>query len=435
MLVIILCQVQVRAANSPCGYHDLTSNLINQTSQASWAGWIERLSGETSVEIGGQLNQVILTRYSPAMFGGYPNSRGFQYVLEQVRNWYPDSQIEIDPYHPYPSTNPDVTWYNLVVTIPGSVFPQEEVLLTAHLDSIVTGYGENPHLYAPGAEDNASGSAALLEAARIFRYYQFNRTIRFIWFTGEEQGLLGSKAFVMDHPVEKIVGVINLDMFGYDSDNDGCFELHVGNLPASQTVGQCFDQSISDFAPGLKRKFITSVMDRSDHAPFWSKGIGAVEVLENYGGYYTISSNTCTIQEDRNPSYHRYTDTITNLNLTSGFEIVKASLAALSGLAEPLGLRGPVLSVKSNASGTTLSWVLVPGASRYHVNRSERGCSSGMEYYAETTSTEYLDTPPPSSSFYFYTIEALDGNGFVFAPLSNCAPLPFSITLPWIHRE
>ena len=61
------------------------------------------------------------------------------------------------------------------------------------LTSIPTSF--DPWHLAPGAEDNASGSAALLEAARLFNRYRFERTLQIIWFTGEEQGLLGSLAF------------------------------------------------------------------------------------------------------------------------------------------------------------------------------------------------------------------------------------------------
>ena len=120
------------------------------------------------------------------------------------------------------------TTQNIIATFPGTVHPEEVVILSAHFDSTST----NPFWLAPGAEDNASGTVALLEAARILRYYRFDRTLKLIWFNAEEQGLYGSAAYVADHPTANIIGVVNLDMFGYDSNSDGCFELHVGTLPA-----------------------------------------------------------------------------------------------------------------------------------------------------------------------------------------------------------
>jgi len=81
-----------------------------------------------------------------------------------------------------------------------------------------------------------------MEAARLFRFYKFDRTIKLIFFTGEEQGLWGSEAYVSDHPAEmdSIIGVVNLDMFGYDNDKDMCIELHVGTRTDSNMVGTCF---------------------------------------------------------------------------------------------------------------------------------------------------------------------------------------------------
>lgn len=314
-----------------CGNNPLVSQLLARTSQEKWAEWIRKLSGEEPVRVGGE-TVTIRTRLTSAMFNGAENARAFDYVLEQVSTWYPKEQIEIDEYRPVTSSNSRQVWKNLIVTLPGAG-SSEEVIFSAHLDSIVHSGGD-PAVSAPGAEDNASGSAALLEAARIFRFYRFERTIRFIWFTGEEQGLLGSKAYVEDHPTTQIVGVINLDMYGYDPDNEACFELHVGSLAASDRVGQCFDQALKAYSPNLKRDYVTNIMPYSDHASFWGKRVGAVEVLENH-----IEDNQpggCTGSKE-SPFYHTPRDTIDKMNLPVGFDITRAGLAALAGMAHPLG--------------------------------------------------------------------------------------------------
>jgi leucyl aminopeptidase len=257
----------------------------------------------------------------------------YDFVREQISGWYASNEqveIEEDAYQPY-SNNPSIIWKNLVLTIPGTQYPEEIVILSAHLDSTSR---TSPYSTAPGADDNATGVATLLEAARVLQSHPLPRTVRIIWFTGEEQGLLGSQAYVQDHALENIIGVINLDMFGYNSDEDRCFELHVGGLPASAVPGQCFVHSIDAFDIDLKYDYIINgATSASDHSSFWSEGIGALEVLENYqtnnqpGG----CSNT-----DWNPYYHSPSDTIDHVDLAFGYDVARAGLATFFSLANAL---------------------------------------------------------------------------------------------------
>ncbi len=314
---------QVSSIAPSCGYRLQTAQLLTQTSEASWVDWIKSLSGAQPVTFN-QQTTTITTRYSPVLFDGSSPS-AYDYVLETIRTWYPDSQIEEDPFFYGTST-----WKNLILTIPGEPADSESVILSAHLDS--TSPASTRETLAPGADDNASGSAALLEAARLFRDLPFQHTIRLIWFTGEEQGLVGSRAYASDHDLTGVIGVINLDMFSYDSDGDRCFEMHVGTLPASDQVGQCVNQSISAYHLNLKDDYInTSQAARfSDHASFWDKGIGAVEIGENF--YTNGLPNGCD-SSDETPFYHSIHDTVENMTTSFGFSITQAALAAASSLA------------------------------------------------------------------------------------------------------
>ena len=127
------------------------------------------------------------------MFSGNPSARAFNYLLETTRSWYPDEQILVQDYTIIDEEGIGYTWKNLIITLPGVELENEIVILSAHLDSTSE---VDPKSIAPGAEDNGSGAAALLEAARVLRGKSFQRTIQIAWFTGEEQGLLGSRAFV-----------------------------------------------------------------------------------------------------------------------------------------------------------------------------------------------------------------------------------------------
>ncbi len=96
---------------------------------------------------------------------------------------------------------------NVIAEIPGTEYPDEVIVYTAHYDSVV---------FSPGMFDNASGTATILE---LLRYYQANppkRTVRFIFCGSEERGLLGSKAYVAAHEdlLDKIRLCINVDMTG-----------------------------------------------------------------------------------------------------------------------------------------------------------------------------------------------------------------------------
>lgn len=319
----------IKAAPFACAASPRTEQILGQTSAGQWLDWVEKLSGAEPVQINGE-QTTIKTRYSPAMFeDGQPNA--LTYVLETIAQWYPAEQIEVMDYTVRDSEGNSYTWQNLILTLPGGQKADEVVILSAHLDSTSE---DDPFVLAPGAEDNASGSAALLEAARLFTDVQFARTLRIIWFTGEEQGLLGSDRYVkrLENPNE-VVGVLNLDMFGYDSDNDACFEMHVGELPQSDAIGQCFVQSIDAYDLPLQRyDYLTDLAtDRSDHGSFWEAEIGAVEILENMGNEGL--ANGCP-NGDMNENYHSDGDTVEKLNPQSGLWIVRAALATIAGMAE-----------------------------------------------------------------------------------------------------
>ncbi len=232
--------------NVNCGKNSDIQEILDEITETSVAKWIRDLSGENPVVIDGE-QYTITTRYTSELFNpANQNAKAYPYLTQELikLGFVPgvtlhDHDYSFKSYAPknLDRTIPDpepieieaVGAKNLVLTIPGhGPNAHEQVLMTAHLDSVVYD-GNNPRENAPGAEDNASGVAALMEAARLFRYYKFDRTIKIIFFTGEEQGLHGSEAYARDfqHESDNMLGVVNLDMFGYDADRDYCMELHV----------------------------------------------------------------------------------------------------------------------------------------------------------------------------------------------------------------
>lgn len=94
---------------------------------------------------------------------------------------------------------------NVVCTIPGSDRADEEILLGAHYDSVN---------FSTGVYDNAAGCVVLMELMRYFKMNPPRRTLNFVFFGSEEQGLLGSKQYVIDHDLDKTVFMVNADVGG-----------------------------------------------------------------------------------------------------------------------------------------------------------------------------------------------------------------------------
>ncbi len=110
------------------------------------------------------------------------------------------------------------TRFNVVATKRGTTAPDEIILLGAHFDSR-NKEARDARGRAPGADDNGTGTTAVLEIARLFAKAPTDRTVRFVLFSGEEQGLVGAKAHAQGAKAAgtKIVLMVNLDMIGVSS--------------------------------------------------------------------------------------------------------------------------------------------------------------------------------------------------------------------------
>lgn len=134
-------------------------------------------------------------------------------------------------YHEYQYWG--VTWKNVIGTIYGEKRTDEIVILCAHLDS----KSEERLVFAPGADDNASGVAAVLEAARVLSDKTFDRTIRFLLFTRESTGQQGSKAYVrtLRKNTEDIFAVINVDMIAYGENEE---DIDIMTIPEHKWLAE-----------------------------------------------------------------------------------------------------------------------------------------------------------------------------------------------------
>jgi Peptidase family M28 len=202
---------------------------------------------------------------------------------------------------------------NLIAERAGTDPSLSKILLGAHYDTVED---------SPGADDNATSVATVLEAARLLGPTPTPRTLQLALFDLEEQGLLGSRAFV-EQSADKatLVGAIILDMLGYACTQPGCqsypplpirppsdrgdFLAAIGDQGHPQLLNSLVNQtdlpSVYTLAVPTFGK-IGSDLIRSDHAPFWEAGIGAVLI--------TDTANF------RNPHYHQPSDTLETIDST-----------------------------------------------------------------------------------------------------------------------
>jgi hypothetical protein len=164
------------------------------------------------------------------------------------------------------------TYYNVVGTKLGTTYPDQEYIVGAHIDSVNN----------PGADDNGSGTALVLEAARILTQYDSAYTIRFIGFDREEQGLVGSFAYVDAHLGDDILGMISTDMVAY---NTGANSANIFGDAGSITLRNAVGDAVAEYGDGLNYD-LRGPSGGSDHRPFELAGFQACLFIEDWGNPY-----------------------------------------------------------------------------------------------------------------------------------------------------
>lgn len=216
---------------------------------------------------------------------------------------------------------------NIVITITGQNYAEEIVVIGAHYDTV---------LGTPGADDNGSAVAMLLEMARILGNSNFDRTVKLVFFVLEEPPIfgtknMGSRVFARRAKEDDmdIRAMISLEMVGYFSERNGkqAFPLPLMNLFYSTTpdfiavVGNLQSRAlVKQTEKGLREGCLVPVetlaapsfipgVGLSDHASFWKEGYPAVMITDT--AFY------------RNPNYHQPTDTYDTLNYETMAELLK----------------------------------------------------------------------------------------------------------------
>ncbi len=206
---------------------------------------------------------------------------------------------------------------NVIATLPGTRHPDRIYIICAHYDDT----SEIPEVYAPGADDNGTGTVGVIEAARVLSQYNYESTLRFICFSMEEQGLVGSSAYARRayDRGDSIIGVINLDMIGYVDVSPEDIDLIYNDY--SEWLLDCFESAALTYVPGLGvRRLYGPQMNYSDHASFWDYGYSAL----------------CGIEDcwPNNPNYHTTRDRVSTIDFDFHADVLRAGVATLAGLAK-----------------------------------------------------------------------------------------------------
>jgi hypothetical protein len=300
VLLFIICRPAIYS-QSP-----VVQSIIDETNLDSLTFFVQELSGEIQTIIGG-------TPYT--IVSRHKNQPGNDKAADYIKQ-------KLDSYGLTTfNQNWSSTGRNVYGVQTGTEFPNQQYIICAHYDDMPSGS------IAPGADDNASGTAAVIEAARILSNYSFPFTIIYALWDEEEQGLVGSEYYATQaaNQNDSILGVINLDMIAWDSDNDDIAEIHTRSVASSYDIKDKMVDVNSTYNIGLNLQIDDPGTSASDHASFWSNGYGAVLLIEDF--------------QDFNDYYHTTNDKIQYFNQPYYHKMAKLAIGTLATFALNLDLK------------------------------------------------------------------------------------------------
>ena len=249
----------------------------------------------------------------------------------------------------------------MVAVLPGVSEPERQVLVTGHYDTINLVYKTGPDgqrmldseatvaAPAPGVTDDGSGTAAVMELARVMSQYQFRKTLVFIAFAAEEYGLFGSGLYAENAAAnhQQIEGVFNNDIIGSDVTGNGETDNRYVNVyseapddSSSRQLARYIKEIAERYQPGFGVNLVFR-HDRfgrgGDHSPFNAFGYAAIRIttpMENFSNQHTA------------------TDTFANTDPKYTTLVAKANAAAAASLA--LAPKAPELPNTEPAPGHSL---------------------------------------------------------------------------------
>lgn len=262
-------------------------DLINAVNLDSLSHTVQEFSGELPTSVGGN-TVTILNR------GQANNDLAGDYLVERFNTM--DNLTVTDQAF---NTN----GRNIVATQLGKTNPNDIYIICAHYDSVAN--------YC--ADDNASGTATVLEIARILSTQCMDNTIIYALWDEEEIGLKGADFYATQASSngDNILGVLNIDMMGYDGDDDDDFDIDVRPIGNSLEMKDDLVGLLASHNFNLNVNVVNPGTTASDHSRFWNQGFSAVLVGESWAN------------DDQTPYYHSSGDRFSTLDLPYFHELAK----------------------------------------------------------------------------------------------------------------
>ena len=269
---------------------DITQ-IIDSVKVDSLVKYVNELTGEDTITIWGY-KTVMYNRVNPG------NDLAAAYLIEKLKKY--DVAITDNRYS---STGRNILAYQKGTTDSDSCF-----IVSAHYDAVIT------HC----ADDNASGTATVLEAVRILSQYQFKYDIIYIFWDEEEIGMVGSLNFTEHYNKDtiKIIGAITLDMIGYNTSSNMVFTIQ-NNRSFSQVIKDRIVSFSDNYLPSLTPYVQNITYGASDFSSFWLNGINSTGVSEY----------------NNNPYYHTEDDIVATFDLEYYGNISKMVIGVVAELA------------------------------------------------------------------------------------------------------
>ena len=309
-------------------------DLMDEVNTSNLDSMIKELSGEQIAIINGT-EQTITNRVHSN------NDLATEYIQER---------LEAFPYLTVEVQNFNTTGKNVIATQLGTTNPENIYLICAHYDSVTTFC----------ADDNATGVAAVIEIARILSTQCTDNTIIYALWDEEEIGLLGANFYAQQAADEtggntrdNILGVVNMDMIGYDGDapgtpGDNDFDIDVRNIANSLAIKDDLLNILNTYSFDLNPIVVNPGTTASDHSRFWNQGYSAVLVGESWA------------TNDQTPDYHTSNDRSEDIDLPYMTELTKLVLAYTATKANLIALDNTVTenatSLVSNQVSGTYQW-------------------------------------------------------------------------------
>jgi hypothetical protein len=261
-----------------------------------------------------------LVGFGPRMTGTYGCEKAAQYIHQQFDDMGLDARYQNFTSFGSRYYHHIYSGQNVEGTLQGTNISNDAVIIfNAHYDSVAEG---------PGANDDGSGTVAVLAAAYALSHFSFQRTVKFVTFAGEEIALIGSRAYAKEayERNDSILVEINADMIGHTEPAEGPREMEITSTEDAGWVGDLFEAINTEYDIQLlvNRGVINRVhytLSGSDYSSFLAYGW---ETIGCWGGYH-------------DPNFHSASDTLSNVNmsyLVNTTRIIAGTLAALADLTE-----------------------------------------------------------------------------------------------------